>query len=464
MGQLVAEFSSIRMNRVLMNCVNKCLLFACFLLIALSANAQDYVYQNSVSGIDIVFPNRFDLDFGGSTKFRIFIDGNQFDVDLPNAAEQECRINADSYAFRYEDGHLYHIRFTLKRKNGQEYTVEDKVTYRKPKLHGISVGVNERFGNYPTLVNAQTSAADFFSSIKSNSFFPLYGRGQSFLLSAGEETPSLNSFVSCMGQMGQKVKESDLFVFYYAGHGTVTNDNMFSFLLAGGERLSGDVFASLLKGLNPHSEKIIIVCSCYSKSLWHSIMGVPNVSFVYASDSETSGDVFAENLISLLRQAQESEMLYSDFFHTLINGHTEAGFFPKTFDKDFIVSQSPTEKVINQKGSRVIPAVLSVFPGGGQYYKHDYLKGGLMTGGFAICGAGVIVSETKRRQYVMQTAQTHDVNAIKSLTIKADRMKTARTAFIIGAGATCLYSIIDAIIAPDKRNLQVIPGGIAYNF
>ena len=110
------------------------------------------------------------------------------------------------------------------------------------------------------------------------------------------------------------------------------------------------------------------------------------------------------------------------------------------------------------------PVFMSLFPGTGQFYKGDPIKGGLLMGGCLLGGAGIILFENQRRAFASQREQTHDVNLIKKYAASEKNMGIARNVTIGVAAALYLYNLIDAAVAPGARRIQVTPSGFGYSF
>lgn len=431
--------------------------------------SQDYEFINTTNGIDILFPDRLKLDFGESKSFAFSVNGQEFRPEISHSAERACRVSAESYTFNYVDGMAYRFIFSVKYRNGNKEEVNKTVTYRRPQLHAISVGVNEKYGSLPALKKAQKSAAQMNLYAKNMLFFPKYSRGETYLIASGTETPNSAHFQKRLSAIRSEAQRGDILLLYFACHGEIMPDGSFSFILDNGERYSGDALAGELSRMPIGVEKIIIVCSCFSRYLWQSLSGIKDVTLIYASDKLTQGDNFADNLIALLDKTKQEEMSFSYFSKTLVDSHPGAGLFPITNLMDYCVSNPPESsngEVPIKKKSNLVPAFLSIAPGAGQYYKGHYLKGACFTGGALLLGGGGVVCESLRSKYLKQASQTYDINVINSLSSKANDLRTASTICFIGTGLVVLGSILDAAISTPKKDkkVQVTPQGITYNF
>lgn len=106
----------------------------------------------------------------------------------------------------------------------------------------------------------------------------------------------------------------------------------------------------------------------------------------------------------------------------------------------------------------------AIVPGWGQMYKGSYGKGGLIIGGLAVLGGGIVYTESIRRNCITQMSQTHNGTVIKQLSAKEAGWATGRNICIGAAAALYLYNIIDSTVAPGGRRIKVTPGGVRLNF
>lgn len=106
------------------------------------------------------------------------------------------------------------------------------------------------------------------------------------------------------------------------------------------------------------------------------------------------------------------------------------------------------------------PAMMSIIPGLGQFYKGSTVKGICMLAGVAACGAGALFCENERSDYKNklkeqpQFAQTYNT--------KANNYETARNILLGAAAAVWLYNIIDAAAAKGARKIIVKPSNGNY--
>lgn len=97
----------------------------------------------------------------------------------------------------------------------------------------------------------------------------------------------------------------------------------------------------------------------------------------------------------------------------------------------------------------------AIIPGWGQFYKGSIPKGGLILGGTAACGVGIVFAESQRSDYARRIKQTHDIHLVRSYQTKRDHFATARNICIGTAAALYVYNLIDAIVTPGARRVIV---------
>ncbi|MCR5018983.1 MAG: caspase family protein [Bacteroidales bacterium] len=438
------------------------------LLVEWNSSAQPYyAFDNSVDGVDICLYQLEKWDFGIANVFEFSVDGTGFKADLSNLAEASCRISAGSYLqqhhFEFKDGKVYTFTFFLHLQDGTLTQVKENVLYYKPKLYSLSIGINKD----GLLRNAQQSAAEFNNICKDSFFSPQYAKGQSYLIAPADCSP--RSLDEKFSQIAKEARPNDLILIYFAGHGQIDTEGNYSLCLNDGQSYSSISIREKLNTLATEAHKIIIACTCYSTYLWDAIFSVPNTVLIAASDHLTDGESFARNFLSLLEASRNKETLFSEFTDKLLNDNPEARVMPFLHQADFILSYAPDTSTLSTgpTHSKVKPALLSaVVPGAGQFYKKDYLKGALFTGGALLSGTGIIVCESLRKNYLRQAAQTYDVNVINSLSAKAGHLRTASYILIAGTGILYLGSILDAAFSPypDKKGFHVSPNGVSYRF
>lgn len=90
----------------------------------------------------------------------------------------------------------------------------------------------------------------------------------------------------------------------------------------------------------------------------------------------------------------------------------------------------------------------AVLPGWGQFYKHDYLKGGIMLGGSAAFLGGILLTERTRQDYKFKYNNTHDLNARKVYMQRHNNFQLARNLCIGALAGLYIYNIVDAFNTP----------------
>lgn len=106
------------------------------------------------------------------------------------------------------------------------------------------------------------------------------------------------------------------------------------------------------------------------------------------------------------------------------------------------------------------PAVMSIIPGVGQFYKGSYLKGAILLGSVAACGISALFCESERSDY-KNKMQEQPQFAVE-YNNKAKNYETARN-ICLGVGAAIwLYNIIDAAAAKGSKKLIIKPENGTY--
>ena len=98
--------------------------------------------------------------------------------------------------------------------------------------------------------------------------------------------------------------------------------------------------------------------------------------------------------------------------------------------------------------------LMSVIPGLGQFYKHHYLKGGLMLGGTAVLAGGIIFTEVCRADYAKKIGMTHDKKAMAVYANRRNNFALARNICIGATAALYVYNLVDAIITPGAKYIK----------
>lgn len=113
-------------------------------------------------------------------------------------------------------------------------------------------------------------------------------------------------------------------------------------------------------------------------------------------------------------------------------------------------------RVTSQYGARGLWRS-AIVPGWGQMYKGSFAKGGIIMGGTVALAAGIIVSESLRKDFVTKASQTHSTEATKQYQANVNNASLARNICIGGIAALYIYNLVDAIVAPGGKRIIVTP-------
>lgn len=108
----------------------------------------------------------------------------------------------------------------------------------------------------------------------------------------------------------------------------------------------------------------------------------------------------------------------------------------------------------------VTPAVMSIVPGLGQFYKGSTVKGICMLGGVAACGLGALFCENERADY--KNKMKEQPKFAKTYNTKANNYETARNICLGAAAAIWVYNIVDAATAKGARKVVIKPAHGSY--
>ena len=106
------------------------------------------------------------------------------------------------------------------------------------------------------------------------------------------------------------------------------------------------------------------------------------------------------------------------------------------------------------------PALMSIIPGLGQFYKGSTVKGICMLGGVAACGVGALLCENERSDY--KNKMKEQPQFAKNYNTKANNYETARNICLGAAAAIWIYNIVDAAAAKGTRKIVVKPASGSY--
>lgn len=101
----------------------------------------------------------------------------------------------------------------------------------------------------------------------------------------------------------------------------------------------------------------------------------------------------------------------------------------------------------------VVPMFYSLIPGAGQFYKGSNLKGGLILGGTVAGAAAIVLCENQRAEYakkMMERPQNFDFYRNKK-----SNWTTGRNVAIGVTAVLYAYNLVDALLAPGRRRVEV---------
>ncbi|MDE6316619.1 MAG: hypothetical protein K2L71_09205 [Muribaculaceae bacterium] len=105
------------------------------------------------------------------------------------------------------------------------------------------------------------------------------------------------------------------------------------------------------------------------------------------------------------------------------------------------------------------PVFMSLIPGAGQFYKGSNVKGGLIMGGAVVCGAGIVAAEALRSSYANKCIEyPRDFDFYNK---RSTDWRNVRNVCIGVGVALYVYNLIDAAVAPGRRQVKVSRGKIA---
>lgn len=108
------------------------------------------------------------------------------------------------------------------------------------------------------------------------------------------------------------------------------------------------------------------------------------------------------------------------------------------------------------------PVFMSLIPGIGQIYKGSTLKGSLILGGSVVCVGGIVTGQTMHDSYVNKRKEYPQ--HFDFYNKRAADWNNIRNVFI-GVGVACyVYNLIDAAVAPGRRQVKVKRGHVRPSF
>lgn len=103
-----------------------------------------------------------------------------------------------------------------------------------------------------------------------------------------------------------------------------------------------------------------------------------------------------------------------------------------------------------------VKGLMSVIPGVGQFYKHHYLKGGLIMGGSVALAGGVIATHMTHKDYEKKLQYTDNVEVAMIYKNRSNHFKLARNICIGALSALYVYNLIDACVTPGARYIKFV--------
>lgn len=104
------------------------------------------------------------------------------------------------------------------------------------------------------------------------------------------------------------------------------------------------------------------------------------------------------------------------------------------------------------------PVFMSLIPGVGQLYKGSTLKGSLILGGAAVCACGIITGQVMHNSYATKRAEYPQ--HFDFYNRRAADWSNIRNVFIGIGSALYLYNLIDAAVAPGRRQVKIRKGNM----
>ncbi len=97
----------------------------------------------------------------------------------------------------------------------------------------------------------------------------------------------------------------------------------------------------------------------------------------------------------------------------------------------------------------------AIVPGWGQFHKGANLKGGLMLGGSVALAAGIVYTETMRKDYLAKIDKTKITEHKRAYHTTSENFALGRNICIGALAGLYVYNLIDAIAAPGARYVKV---------
>lgn len=287
--------------------------------------------------------------------------------------------------------------------------------------------------------------------------------------------------------------DKNVVFFYLSGHGEVSNGEWY-FVTKDSRKnnisntaFSGKELRDFIRSTSRKSHRVyLFVDACKSAALYPNPALMPSNLVFYASSREDESS-YENKYSSFFTEAfckaftpgqaanQNGEITVKGLFDyiTLEVGKNKSHVQHPVLMPSGKFEDQVLFKIDNKEDAPLItyssvkgfgPMLMSLAPGVGQMYKKEYLKGGLLMGGTILGATGIVICEGQRQACASQLTQTHDINVIRQLQATQQNMMIARNVFIAVTALTYLYNLVDAAVAPGKRQVQLSGTGVVYNF
>lgn len=365
----------------------------------------------------------------------------------------------------------------------------------RKNLHFLGIGVGGKMRNsaeFKTLSWPSTDVETIQGSILRVASESYFIKSQKILIKEEETTRS--AIINELKSLSEEpLGESDVVMLYLSGHGLFDNrdwffisrdaklSNLVTTAVSGAEirdyisritRKGATVFSFVdacqaegLYGNRPLPLKSALFAASKVEEVSSESLGWKNSAFAAAFGNALGGKAYLGS-DGVLTVGALQGYLYSQVMDKT-KGNQHPVLLRAGIDEQsplFKISQQETGTEMYKTVRGVGPMLMSLAPGVGQIYKKEYLKGGLLMGGTVAGVTGIVLCESQRQAFAAQMTQTHDINVIRQLQAKEQNMLIARNVFIGLTSVAYVYNLVDAAVAPGKRQVKLTGTGIAYSF
>lgn len=227
--------------------------------------------------------------------------------------------------------------------------------------------------------------------------------------------------------------------------------NDYSFVLAQGHGVSLDdarrmAFINLTSKLE--HERNIVINNTYKGSVNYS-----------TETGSSENESFSLEAIEKGKEINLTCRVIDEYWEHERNQYLVTALYTVT-DSNKPLSSSYSDEISLKSSYGVLPMVYSLIPGVGQFYKGNYVKGGMFMGG-TVAGAVIsIFCENQRADYakkMKEKPQNFDFYRNKKA-----RWTTGRNVALGATTAIYVYNLIDALVAPGGR--RVVIKNRSYNY